>query len=290
MGTSASENQVRPGDRRSYRIANGSDIAAGEYVCLNASGDAVEAADTADFIPLGLAIGFSQKDTGDGTDQGDTTANDPPEVELDVGGGILNGITVTGAAGNDTDKGAPVYVTGGTTYTTVPTSNLPAVGEIVRSASATDIDVELYPADAISAASRGLVSKEDLLLGLLDTRAMEGVAQLDILARTLQGSGKIRQLVIRPTGFDAAAVAGSQDLSVLIGGTPVGFSAGINVNHEDMDAAADLIVLNTIGTTASATWSDGQSLIIRQATGGEGFTAGVDAHFEVLARVDRYGN
>ena len=150
MGTTLIRYRKRGAGRRSYPIDDAATIAIGDYVVINAEGEAVEAADTAAFVPVGLAIGFSDKDSADGTDTGDTSADRPPEVEVDSEHIILEGLTVTGAA-NQADVNALVYVTAAQTYTLTPTANLPAIGEVVAHISGTSVDVAMFSADAMSA-------------------------------------------------------------------------------------------------------------------------------------------
>lgn len=276
MSTTLIRRRKRGGNVASFRIANLLNVAIGDYIALDAAGDAREIADTGGFQPLGFAVGFSDRDTANGTDVGATGDTPPPEVGVDISGGIVEGLTVVGAAGNDTDKGRHVYVTAGDTFTLTPTANIPAVGEIVRSASTTDIDVYFYARDAMGSVG-GSSAVRSLLLGVVHTTALEGVADAVIAVGRAPGGGTIRRIRVKPTGFDAGYVAGSQTFAVSVGATAIGFSAALLLNDTDIDALADLATVPiSVLTTGDQSFSNGQSIFLRMATDGQGFTAAID--------------
>ena len=80
---------------------------------------------------------------------GSPTSTPPPECPVDESGTILEGVTVAGAVpalqGGATGKpGVPVYATDENTFTVTATSNVGAIGELVRCTVAGTGDVRLY--------------------------------------------------------------------------------------------------------------------------------------------------
>ncbi len=289
MGTTVYRRLKREGVMRSYRIGNSASVAVGEYICLNSSGDAVTIADTAGYIPLGFAVDFSDKDTANGTDTGNTSATPPPEVVVDCGGGIVEGLTVAGAAGTAADKGKYVYGTAADTWTLTEADNLPAIGEVVRSKSATDIDVYFYPNGAIGAA--GATAMEDkIFVGSVHTTALEGTAELALKRHVMQGDGKITRARAIPSGFDANYSTGSQVIVFFVGSTECQFTADLTLVETAIDSSSTIATEITSGTLSSGgTWSDGDTLLVRLQTGGTAFNAGVDnVHFDIWLDVVRH--
>lgn len=75
---------------------------------------------------------------------GDTSATEPPEVKLDIGGRLFENLAVSGLAGTIADVGKPVYMSDNGTFTvTAPTTGQerPLIGYITRAISATRVDV-----------------------------------------------------------------------------------------------------------------------------------------------------
>lgn len=103
----------------------------------NASGRAARWADTAAFKFLGIA---------NRQVLGNTSASPVPEVEVDMSGPILENVPVTGVTAV-TDQGAKVYATSdnpGADLTLTPTTNVKAIGVIVRWRTSTRCDVKLF--------------------------------------------------------------------------------------------------------------------------------------------------
>lgn len=296
MGTTLFNRRKRDAERSSYRIGNAASVAVGEYICLNTVGDAVTVADTAGFVPLGFAVGFSDKATANGTDLGDTAATPPPEVEVDIGGGIVEGLTVVGVAGTNADKGLKVYVTAANTFTLAETTNLPALGEIVRSVSATDVDVYFYPAGAIGAVD-GRIQRRSVLVGLIGGAALASSVQRVLTRWVARENGEISRIYAQPTAFDAGYTAGSLQLVVFIGSTQVTNSANLTLRGTGVNASADMGTILAAGAvTANNVFSAGQTLAFRRNTGGTAFAAGASGsvvHFALYLdydRVPRWGN
>jgi hypothetical protein len=136
---------------QSFRIANAVTLAVGEYIAIaSASGDAVQIADTAGHVPVGLAIGFDPPNESAGSTTGDTSATPPPEVIVDIQETILNAQTVSGVTAQ-TNVGDEVYAVAFNTFQTSATSNIPAVGKIVRWHSGESVDLLLYSMATIAA-------------------------------------------------------------------------------------------------------------------------------------------
>ncbi len=136
---------------QSFRIADTVALAVGEYVALaNASGDLVAVADTDGHVPVGLVIGFDPPNEADGTDTGDTSATPPPEVIVDIQETILKQQAVVGVTAQ-ANVGEEVYATGVDTFTLTATTNIPAVGKIVRWHSSTSVDLLLYSLATLAA-------------------------------------------------------------------------------------------------------------------------------------------
>jgi len=87
---------------------------------------------------------------------GNTAATEPPETDVNESGVILESIAVTSAA--QTSVGAPVYASDDNTFTVSATSNVGAIGRLVRFVSASDCDVELFtPAEYMGVDDAGQV-------------------------------------------------------------------------------------------------------------------------------------
>lgn len=117
------------------RATNAVQFYQGSLVGIDIStGLAVKWADTANFRFLGVS---KTKVLGD------TTAANPPELRIDGQGIILDSVAVVGVTAI-TDQGELVYATDDNTFTLTPTSNVNAIGWIVRRISGTSCDVQLF--------------------------------------------------------------------------------------------------------------------------------------------------
>ncbi len=140
----------RPSTQQSFRITNGATLSVGQYASIaSASGNLETAADTAGDVPIGLVTGFDPPDEANGTTTG-TAAAPFPEAIVDLQETIVADLSVTGVTGQD-DKGKEVYVTGPDTFTLTPTTNIPAIGKIVRYHTGTIVDVLFYSMATIAA-------------------------------------------------------------------------------------------------------------------------------------------
>lgn len=126
-------------------IADTEAVFIGGYYAID-SGVITELTDAAGSNPAGILVEFSDLDTGDGTDTGAAAATPRPEGVLDIGGGVVKEVTVTGASALS-DVGTEVYLTGDNLadLTISATTTTPAVGLISRYHSGTTCDVLLYP-------------------------------------------------------------------------------------------------------------------------------------------------
>ena len=148
--SAAVELRKRVDTTQSFIITNAAVLYVGGYACLDTSGTLAVCADTTGFEPVGFVVGFEDA-TAEGTDTGDTGASIPPEAIVDIGGGIVSGLAVTGASAPG-DVRDLVYATSDNVFTTTATSNIPAVGQIVRFNSATSFDVLMFSAGSMALA------------------------------------------------------------------------------------------------------------------------------------------
>lgn len=290
MGTALFRRSKRDGDKLAFRIANSTAVAVGEYAVLNTGGFLTTPADTAGFIPLGFITGFSDLDTANGTDTGDTSATPPPEAFVDVDGGAVKLTALTGAAGTVADVGLKIYVTGVNTFTLTETTNLPAVGEVVRSASTSDIDVYFYPMSVMQAA-QATIRRRSQFVGRIGLPMLGGTAALSLHRHTMRDSGAIRRLYARPDGFSANVSAGSQTITLLIGSTTVTMSANLILREANIDASGDVGTDIAAGAiTANNVFSAGQIVVVRKAVSGSAFNQATNEYvgFDVWIDVDEH--
>lgn len=137
---------------QSFRIADTVVLQVGGYAALaNASGDAIPVADVAGNTPLGFVVGIdSPQSEIDGQATGDTSAAKPPEAIIEMDGNITNQIAVVGVTAQS-DVGDLVYATGTNTFTLTATTNIPAVGRVVRFHSGTSVDVLFFDYETMNA-------------------------------------------------------------------------------------------------------------------------------------------
>lgn len=269
-----------------FDIASGTTLYIGSYAVCNTAGYATTPADTAGFVPLGFVTSFDPIDEADGKKTGDTTASPVPKAIIDMAGTIVKEIAVT-AASAQSAVGERIYLKDDDTFTLSESSNLPAVGEVVKRNSATSFDVLFYSQEATSsAAGGGSASKRNIMLGAINTSALEGASAKDLFAITMRGHGKITRVWARPSGFDSAYTVGSQKLNLEIG--TVNLSGGvITLLFSNIDAIADMAT-SVGGTTVGGKneFNDGDKLTCELATGGAGFKAVSDTQaFEIWADI-----
>lgn len=139
--------EARSPDQLAVTIANSQTLAIDDYAVIDTAGFARRLADTTGFVPAGRVVDFSPPDTSNPA-TGDTTANQPPEAVIKSDGEVLRNISVTGATGQ-TDIGDLVYASDHETLTLTASTNIPAVGMVVRHRSGTNVDVRLFSIDEI---------------------------------------------------------------------------------------------------------------------------------------------
>lgn len=121
----------------SYKVTNALQVFKGSLLGIATStGYVVKWADTAGHVFKGIAMGGAT---------GNTSATPPVEVVIDERGVILRRVAVTGASAI-TDVLDKVYCTtdNPADLTKTATSNVGAIGHIVRWYSSTTCDVQLY--------------------------------------------------------------------------------------------------------------------------------------------------
>jgi hypothetical protein len=141
----------------SYIVRNNETIFAGALVGLDPNSGALcnwsSASSGANIRFKGIACPVAAPNipgqTTVGAVIGNTSANPVPECPVDESGVILEGIAVTGALpvtpGQTTGHpGVPVFATDNNTFTVSTTSNVGAVGELIRCTAAAIGDVRLF--------------------------------------------------------------------------------------------------------------------------------------------------
>lgn len=279
---------------QSIRIANSQSIAIGEYVIRDTAGDLRAAADTLNFIPLGILLGLSDKTSNAGTttvgsDTGDTAATPPPEGVVNLEGGVYESIAVTGAA-SQADVGRPVYVTGGNTYTLTETTHLPAVGVIARWRTGTTSDILFFSAESMAAAKHAGDRKRNVSLGIVSTLALRGTTAKDLAKITMRGWGKITRVWAKPGGYHLGHNTGSQNVNLEIGTTNL--TGGVlALKYTSIDVSSDLANnVSATAVTAANEFNDGDIITLEQATGGKAYTATAPINWEIWADVTYYGS
>ena len=127
----STQRNMRDRNTQPFVVDSGVQVYSGSYVCINkATGELVLAADTVNFEWAGVA---TQTVLGDGT----------LECTVDISGKTLARVAVTGVTGL-ANVGDLVYVTDDDTLTLTATTNIQAVGVVVRWHSSTTCDVALF--------------------------------------------------------------------------------------------------------------------------------------------------
>ncbi len=282
-------NSVRESARNLvYKIANGETVYIGGYYALNAAGYLTEPTDTAGVRLLGIIQGFGggAADAGGALPlsvAGDTSASPVPEAIVDVESKLINDIAVSGAS-SIADVGSAVYLSSdnwSADLTLTPTTNLPPIGFITKSNSATSFEVYLYSA----AEALALAKQPSYLKATLHTTVLEGSASANIAQIKPPHAGVITAIYSRPTGFDAGYAAGDQSCSLMVDTGAV--SGGvIRLIESQCDAIGDLDAFTTAtavtNTSGNAEFSAGSLIRVILAASGTGFTAAVDTvSFEI---------
>lgn len=263
-------------------IANGETVYWGGYYALNTAGYLTELANTAGLQPQGYISHFHRgAERRDGSIPeavaGDTSASEPPEAMLQVGGFTLENIPVAAGSDDQSDVGDEVYL-----YTdnikddctfTRQYSQPKSIGKAIKRVSSGRYDVRFYSADEIRQQTGSW--QERVILGTINAAQLEGTSAVDVLNVTLQGTGRIDRLGFRVVNFSASAVAGAQ--------TFVAEIANVDITHPsfalgfgDVDAEANLNDEIAVTPTATNTFTDGQELSLEMAASGTGFTGGLD--------------
>lgn len=130
--TAAAKTRSRGRDKQAFIVVSGQTIYAGALVGVDtADGFLKNWADVATLQFKGVAE--SQDTVGDGTE----------EARVDIGGKILERVSVTGATGQG-DVGELVYASDENTFDLSATANTKAVGVAVRYHTGTKMDVMLF--------------------------------------------------------------------------------------------------------------------------------------------------
>lgn len=164
LAANALSTKTKPRGRLSVIVTNAATIYTGAGVALTTAGRASPWADTAGMEWLGLSMGGTARNSSanaGGKVVGDTSASPPYEVDVDVSGRVLLGVPVSGASAQ-ANIGDRVYSATDnllTDLTLTPTTNVRAIGRIVRYISATSFDVQFFtPAEYANQALQGDIS------------------------------------------------------------------------------------------------------------------------------------
>lgn len=129
---------TRPRGRNAYVVSDTVQVYAGSLVGINqTTGYLVLWDDAANYLFKGVA---------ERGVLGDTSADVPPECEVNESGMILNNVSVTGAS-SIANVGDEVYATDDDTLTLTPTTNTKPIGQVVRWLTSTYCDIELFTPD-----------------------------------------------------------------------------------------------------------------------------------------------
>lgn len=141
----------RPKSMASFVIETSQTVYIGDYVMVSGTtGRVVGVADIVSGVPLGLVVGFDPPNIEvDGGATGNAAASKPPEAIVDIEGGKVLDIAVTGITGNF-DIGKKIYATAAQTLTLSATSNINAVGQVLRRISGTTVDIILHSMETVS--------------------------------------------------------------------------------------------------------------------------------------------
>lgn len=148
--SAAVELRKRENITQPFIITNSAVLYVGGYACLDSSGTLAVMADVTGNEPQGFVVGFEDS-TAQGSDTGDTGASIPPEAIVDIGGGIVQGLAVTGASAQS-DVRDLVFATSDNVFTTTANSGTPAVGQIVRFNTATSFDINFFSSSEMALA------------------------------------------------------------------------------------------------------------------------------------------
>ena len=269
-----------------YQIKSAEALVIGGHAALNRSTGKMEFADdAANLIPMGI---ITTQLHGDNTNLTGNAAGDYSAVAR---GGIVAQVAVTGASAI-TDAGKFVYATDGQTYTlTSPADDSVPYGIVMRWVSSTTCDVYFF--GLIEAIQMSLIPRRaTICLGSFPTNALQGTAAAELLTDIpMYGHFTIDSWYAVPVAYDNAAVAGDQNLEIDIGATSVKTTGGVNPTQINI-TYAELDAVGTMGTAiaGSAIASanevhDGDTISVRMAASGTGFTADCAAAFNLYIQV-----
>lgn len=162
--------RMRSGITGAIQIINAEVIYAGSYLALASQSHTTAASrgrvdvfnDTGGMAPLG----FANKGA-----TGDTSASPIVEAEVELGGGVVESVAVTGASAA-TDVGRLVYMTDDNTFTlTRPTTGV-AIGVVIRWQTSTTCDVLLFSFAELCILALGGSGQELWNLGYFDANTV----------------------------------------------------------------------------------------------------------------------
>lgn len=283
-------------DRNDFTIKNAEALVQYGLVAMNRSLGKIEfAAADNDLIPAGLILGASDgNNTSHLTGDSGGTYKASCRGGLVLGAGRYGGVSVTGASAI-TDAGKFVWATDGQTLT-LTRQAAPPVGVVIKWVSSTYCEVYLF----------SLI--ESIILGLawapstyqlrrlcnIGTNAMQGTSAATLWIEAVSYEHyKIISWHAQPTGYDNAAVAGSQVLNLEIGGTTVKTTGGTNASaltlaYTSCDAEGDMGTAIDASAIVSANEVHiGNQLEVVMTASGTGFSADAEAGFDIYAVIER---
>lgn len=264
-------------------IKDGVTLYPGALAAIDSANGRIDFADDLPgYIPCGVVVGAENGDNDSGL-----TGNSAGDYKVICKSGIVVEKTVAGVSAY-TDIGDSVFATDGDTLTlTRPSTDAFPSGVIVDWDSSTTAWVYFYGLIEAVQAARGL-EKMNVCLGTWHSNAFIGTSAAELLTDlALYGSGKIVDFFAVCTGYDDAIVAGDQDFTLDINSSAV-TGASINLTYTECEAAADLGVQTSSTTiTGANTYHDGDTLSLKMAGSGTGFTEDKGASFSFWIVVEK---
>lgn len=251
-------------DSRSFLVTNGVTIYKGALVgIVVGTGTLTNHDDAAASLPIGYAL---ETVVGDGT----------LRIQVQLRGDIVANQTITGVSGA-AQNGRSVYATDENTFTLARPADDAAVVGIVLEGGASDADLFLFSAKESAVLALAGGNKRTINLGRIHTTALEGTSGINLRTSfPLWGHGTIVDFYAYPDGYDSGYSGGAQTLNLEIGGTNV-TGGSLGLSDGAIDAVGDLDdKISATAITAANEFNDGDLLDIEMASGGTGFTAGVD--------------
>lgn len=264
-------------NRGSYKITNGETIPVNRLVGMTGDGEIQNAG--AGTTPVGLGIapydGIYEHLTGSAT----------YDYKASIRGTVVEeNIAVTGVSSR-ADVRKAVYASDNQTFSLTPTdaTEIPA-GYVHAYRSAGYADVAWYSLDDQVKLANPRRTRLDLTT--LGSNALGGTGAVTLHSRTVYDHFKVLSVSMECQAYDTGIVAGDQDINLANGA--VDLTGGvINYTAADCSAAADQgTVVDGTAITAGNEFHPGDTLNVKMAAGGTGFTADKTGQVGVFAIIE----